>query len=310
MIKRAEHKPAAIYLRRSTEKQEQSLRDQRTELVRAADQHGFTIVVDDYVDDARTGTNAAGRRAFLRMIEDAKRPDCPFQHVLAYDGKRFCRGGTDEAGYYRHILRQHGVQVHYVTEGFSADDSNGMTRPMNDYLAHREVVDLSRVTIRGQVSAVKQGWWNGGMSPHGYDLEYVGGTGTVLYRVRYLETGGKQMIDPDGRVMRTLAPKEKISKEKKDKVRLVLSSPDRVNLVREIYDMYLRGMGYKAIAATLNERGIPSPKNGNWSTATHGLVALDSPEHPCQPRLHGCDGLESTDRRQYSPHLGGKGGSQ
>ncbi len=269
MITLAENKPAAIYLRRSTTKQDQSLRDQRTAIVRWADENGFSVVVDDYVDDAITGTSAAGRPSFLRMIEDAQRPGCSFQHILVYDTKRFSRGGPDEAGYYRHILRQHGVKVWYTAEGFTGTRSDTLIRSVKDYSAQDESYGISKVTIRGQASVVEGGWWNGGMPPYGYDLEYVSKTRTVLYRLRYLESGGKQMIDPDGLVMRTLALGEKIRKEDKDRVHLVLSTPARVSLAGEIFEMYLCGMGYKAIAAVLNGRGIPSPKNGNWSTKTH-----------------------------------------
>jgi DNA invertase Pin-like site-specific DNA recombinase len=245
------------------------LENQRTAIVRWADERGFTVVVDDYVDDAISGTSATGRPAFLRMIEDAKRPDCPFRHILVYDTKRFSRGGPDEAGHYRHILRQHGVTVHCVAEGFTGGRGDNLLHAVYDHMAREDSVGLSRVTIGGQVSAARKGLWNGGMPPYGYDLNYTGKAGTVLYRIRYLESGCKQMIDPDGRVMRTLARGERISKEKEDQVRLVLSTPERVALVREIFDMCRRGMGYKSIAAALNERGIPSPKNGKWSKRTH-----------------------------------------
>ena len=46
-------RPAAIYLRRSTDKQEQSIPDQRREVTRYADEHGFSIVAE-FVDDAET----------------------------------------------------------------------------------------------------------------------------------------------------------------------------------------------------------------------------------------------------------------
>jgi DNA invertase Pin-like site-specific DNA recombinase len=37
-------KPAVAYLRRSTEKQEQSIGDQRLEVVRYAEEHGYEII--------------------------------------------------------------------------------------------------------------------------------------------------------------------------------------------------------------------------------------------------------------------------
>jgi DNA invertase Pin-like site-specific DNA recombinase len=269
MIKAADNKPAAIYLRRSTERQEQSIGDQRTELRRYADEYGFKIL-SEYLDDAISGTDAVGRPGFTRMIEDAQRPDRPFCHVLVYDVKRLSRGDLDEAGYYRHLLRQRGVQVHYVTEGFTGQATDDIHRALKQYLAREESRDLSKVTIRGQLSSVKAGWWSGGVPPYGYDLEYVDPAGQTLHTVRFMESGEKAVFNLDGRQVRTLSRGQRLPKGDADKTRLVLSSPDRVNLVREIFDMYVnQSMGFKSIASRLNERGIPSPKNGRWSRGTH-----------------------------------------
>jgi DNA invertase Pin-like site-specific DNA recombinase len=158
MIKSLINKPAAIYLRRSTDKQEQSLADQRAELLRFADERGFEIVME-YIDDAISGTNADDRDGFLKMIADAQRPGCLFHHVLVYDIKRFSRGDIDEAFHYRYLLRERGIEVHYITEGFTGNSSDDILRAMKQYLAREESRSLSRVTIRGQVSAAKAGWW-------------------------------------------------------------------------------------------------------------------------------------------------------
>ena len=64
--------PAVAYLRRSTDRQEQSLGDQRKEVTAFAERHGYRIV-GEYIDDAISGTSAKGRPGFQRMIEDAKR---------------------------------------------------------------------------------------------------------------------------------------------------------------------------------------------------------------------------------------------
>jgi site-specific DNA recombinase len=92
-----------------------------------------------------------------------------------------------------------------------------------------------------------------------------------MHRLRYLETGEKQQLDLDGNIIRTLGRKQRLPKSQGDKARLVLSAPERVAIVHEIFRMYTqRGMGFKAIANELNGRWIPSPKNGTWSEGTHG----------------------------------------
>ena len=269
MIQKATNKPAAAYLRRSTDKQPQSIEDQKSELRRYADEHGFTIIAE-YTDDAKSGTSVEGRDGFLRMIADAERPNRPFQFVLVYDVKRLGRTDMDEAGYYRYRLRQCGVEVVYVAEGFTGRPSDDVQRFMKQYLAREESRGLSLVTIRGQLSSVKEGWWSGGMPPYGYDLEYVGPSGEVLNTVRYLETGEKAVFDLDGRAIRTLSKGQRHAKGDGDKTRLVLSLPERVELVKEIFKMYVDlDMGFKAIANNLNERHIPSPKNGKYSSSTY-----------------------------------------
>ncbi|PJA74533.1 recombinase, partial [bacterium CG_4_9_14_3_um_filter_65_15] len=48
--------PAAIYLRRSTDRQEKSLGDQRKEILRYAAEHGFEVLAE-FVDDGVSGTS-------------------------------------------------------------------------------------------------------------------------------------------------------------------------------------------------------------------------------------------------------------
>jgi DNA invertase Pin-like site-specific DNA recombinase len=259
---------AVLYLRRSTDRQEQSIGDQRSELDRFAREHGYDVVAE-YVDDAVSGVGADGRKDFQRMIADAARRDRPFDRILVYDVKRLSRGNSDEAGYYRHVLRQHGVEIVYATEGFAGNDTDDMVLNVKQWLAHQESKQLSKVTLRGQLSNANGGWWNGGVPPYGYDLAYVDGQGTPQTRVRFLETGEKLVMDPDGTPRRTLARRDQVSRSKSDKTRLVLSATERVATLKRIFEMYVRrDLGYKAIAEALNVEGVPSPKNGTWSNHT------------------------------------------
>ncbi len=108
---------AVGYLRRSTDRQEQSIPDQKDAVEHYAQDHGLRIL-RMYVDDAISGANAIHRRAFQELVADAQKPSCPFGRVVVYDIKRFGRLDNDEAGYYRHILKTHGVEVLYVSENF------------------------------------------------------------------------------------------------------------------------------------------------------------------------------------------------
>ena len=89
-------KRAVAYLRRSTDRQEQSLDDQRTAIRQFADEAGLTITAE-YIDDAVSGSTSEARDGFQRMIADAQNARRNFDIVLTYDVKRFGRVDTDEA---------------------------------------------------------------------------------------------------------------------------------------------------------------------------------------------------------------------
>jgi DNA invertase Pin-like site-specific DNA recombinase len=253
------------YVRRSTDKQEQSIGDQKNALQAYAAEHGLRLS-KFYVDDAISGTSTVGRRAFQQMIADAQSTDRRFDIIVVYDVKRFGRVDNDEAGYYRHILRTNGVEVRYVSENFSGDSTDDLLRPVKQWQARQESKDLSKVTIRGLLSKVQTGAWMGGTPPYGYDLRYVNADGKFLLILRFMPDGTKQVLDERGETVRTLARGESLSISKRDHAKLVLSTPDRVTIVKRIFQMYAQhGKGYKAVAETLNQEGIPTPRGPQWS---------------------------------------------
>jgi site-specific DNA recombinase len=185
---------------------------------------------------------------------------------VVYDVKRFGRIDNDEAGYYRHILRTNGVQVRYVSENFTGDTTDDLLRPVKQWQARQESKDLSKVTLRGLLSKSETGSWMGGVPPYGYDLRYENCEGKFLLILHYMPDGSKQVLDKNKKLVRTLARGERLSISKRDCARLVFSSPERVKVARQIFNMYVdQGKGYKSIAHTLNSKNIPAPRNSEWS---------------------------------------------
>ena len=267
-------KPAAGYLRRSTDRQEQSIADQRKAILRYAEEHGYEILCW-YVDDAISGASADERKAFLQLIADAGKPDCPFRYVLVYDIKRFGRGDNDEAGHHRFLLRQAGVEVVYTSEGFNGDDSDDLLRPVKQWQARQESKELSKVTLRGLLSRSSGGWWSGGQPPYGYDLAYCATDGRFLMVVRYGDDLSKLVLDEEGSVTRVVPRGERLAFTKSDRCKLVPSAPERVAVIRSIFSWYVtQGLGFKGIADRLNQQGIPSPRGGRWSAKHRAGWAL------------------------------------
>lgn len=263
---------AVGYLRRSTDRQEQSIPDQKRAVEQYIKEKDLRLV-KHYIDDAISGTSTAGRRGFQQMIEDAQDPHCPFDTVVVYDVKRFGRVDNDEAGYYRHVLKTHGVEVLYVSENFNGDATDDLLRPVKQWQARQESKDLSKVTIRGLMSKAESGngTWMGGCPPYGYDLKYENAAGDFLFVVRYLPDGTKQQLDQKGGVTRILERGESLSISKQDNARLTPSSKDRVDVIHRIFKAYSHeGMGYKMLAQTLNAEGVSTPRGPAWSQIYSG----------------------------------------
>ncbi len=267
---RAPTTQAVGYLRRSTDRQEQSLSDQKCAVEAYAADHGLRLH-RLYVDDAISGTSTTQRKAFQQMLADAQEPTCAFRYVVVYDVKRFGRLDNDEAGYYRHLLRLHGVEVLYVSENFTGDGTDDLLRPVKQWQARQESKDLSKVTIRGLLSRVDGGWWMGGTPPYGYDLRYENDRGEFLFVVRFQPDGTKHILDEAGDLDRTLARGERVSITKRDRARLLPSDPARITVVERIYQMAAEEQrGYAAIASALNDDKVPTPRGPAWSRIYSG----------------------------------------
>lgn len=262
---------AVGYLRRSTDKQEQSIGDQRKALIHYAEAHGIEIV-DYFVDDAISGTSTTGRKAFQQMMADAQKPGRVWNTILVFDVKRFGRTDNDEAGFHRHTLRQNGVEIFYVSENFRGDTSDSLVLSVKQWQSREESRDLSKVTIRGLLSKIQSGgWWMGGAPPIGYDLRYENDRGDFLFTMRHLSDGSKEVLDQQGKVTRKLARGETLSISKKDRAKLIPGDPAKIQVVQDIFRMYvIEGRGYMGIADVLNRKGIPSPRGPAWSRIYSG----------------------------------------
>lgn len=260
--------PAVAYLRRSTDKQEQSLGDQRLEVSRYAEEHGYQIV-REYVDDAISGTSAEQRPGFQRMVSDAEAGD--FKAVIVWNSDRFSRGDVTETEHYRYLLRKAGVTLLSVTEDYLHRESfdGDILRTVKQFQNRQFSISLSQNTLRGQVSAVQSESDPGRPCPYGYDREIVGPDGQVLYRVRFCPGRVREVLAVNGNVTATYRKGQSLRKPGKEcKGRMALSSPERVQVVKDIFAWCLEGVGFKGIADRLNEKGIPSPRGNLWNFTT------------------------------------------
>ncbi len=235
---------AVGYLRRSTDKQDQSIEDQRRAIQRHAVAQGWEVV-GWFMDDAISGAFSENRSDFQRMIAAAQQQPRPFDTVLVYDISRFSRGDNDEAGYYRYLLRRHGVDVVYIADNLRGDDSDDLIIGTMQWVKHQQIKDISRDTIRGLVTLASQGWSAGRPTPYGYVRAIV-------------STDGSRQRVPVG---------VRVSKLETDRVTLELGEPATVAVVQRIFQSYTGGFGLRTIASQLNGEHVPAPRGGTWTTS-------------------------------------------
>lgn len=124
------------------------------------------IVVGEYVDCARSGTNDQ-RKRFQRMIEDAKKRQ--FDIILVYKLDRFARNRYDSA-MYRHKIKKYGVRVVSAMESIGKGPEGIMLESMLEGMAEYFSANLSQNVKRGMRVACQRGTFTGGRVPVGYKV--------------------------------------------------------------------------------------------------------------------------------------------
>ncbi len=241
--------PAVAYLRRSTNRQERSLEDQRREIETYAQQHGYRIL-RWYKDSGISGDATERRHEFLAMHKAAT-SNRDFDVILCWDYSRFGRFDSIEAGRWIHPLRQAGVKLVTVAEGV-VDWDCFTGRIMNALHAegkHSFLTDLSRNVARSLSGIAKEGFLCGQAAPYGYDRMLVDERGEQRQRIRT----GEKFSKPRG-WRTTLVPSDEVTK---------------VTTVRWLFQQYAdTDTGLRPLADDLNARGVPGPTGGPWYAAS------------------------------------------
>lgn len=143
----------ALYMRMSTDKQENSIASQKEALERYAKAHKMEIV-QAYIDEGISGRTVEKRPAFLQMIEDSSKG--VFDSVLVYDSSRFARN-LEESIVYKSALRKNNVVLISATEPAADDDNQLITDAMLGALNEMYSRKLSKAVKRGMAYNAQQG---------------------------------------------------------------------------------------------------------------------------------------------------------
>jgi len=148
-----EKKPAAAYMRMSTDKQEHSIESQWRLIQEYARRNNYQIL-KRYEDEGISGRAAEKRPAFLRMIDESE--NGLFSAVLIYDSSRFARNLKDSI-VYKSILKQNGVELISITEPILDEDNALITDALLGAMNEMYSRKLSKNVRRGQEQKVLRG---------------------------------------------------------------------------------------------------------------------------------------------------------
>ena len=163
-------KNAVIYARYSSDKQtEMSIEGQIAECKKYAAENDM-FIVREYVDRAFSATTDK-RPDFQRMIADSE--DNSFDTILVYQLDRFSRDRLD-SGYYRKILRSHGVRVISVKEDYGDDMTSGILENTLEAFNEFFSKQLSVKVTRGMYQRAERFKYNGGTMTYGFTTNEEG----------------------------------------------------------------------------------------------------------------------------------------
>lgn len=221
---------AALYGRMSTDMQnEHSAEDQWREAEAFAVREGLTVVAR-YKDEGISGTTSA-RPGYQSLLVAAKERE--FDVLVLEDLSRLARD-LEESERALKILEHHDVRVVTYTRDYDTlAPGRKITRAVKGAMNALFIEDLAHKTHRGQSQTVQRGFSAGGRA-YGYRSE-------PIYEPGKVDRYGK----PDPVAYRKVVHDEE------------------AKTVRWIFRQYADGNSPRAIAADLNERGVPSP-GASW----------------------------------------------
>lgn len=160
---------AVAYCRYSSEGQRDgySIEAQLNAIKTFCEREGIELV-DQYIDEARSGTND-NRESFQRLIADSSKRE--WDYVIVHKLDRFARDRYDSA-IYKKILKDNGVKLLSVLERLDDSPESVIMEGLLEAMAEYYSKNLSRETLKGKNEAAKDCRWLGGQhKPWGYTID-------------------------------------------------------------------------------------------------------------------------------------------
>ena len=164
-------KKCYIYTRVSTSMQveDYSLDAQKDKLRKYADYQEMSIV-GEYSDEGKSGKSVEGRPQFKQMLADIESGKDNVDYVLVFKLSRFGRNAADVLSSLQK-MQDYGVNLICVEDGIdSSKDAGKLMISVLSAVAEIERENILVQTMEGRRQKAREGRWNGGFAPYGYQL--------------------------------------------------------------------------------------------------------------------------------------------
>ena len=160
-----------IYTRVSTSMQVEgySLDAQKDKLKKYADYQEMSIV-GEYSDEGKSGKSVEGRPQFKQMLADVESGKDNVDYVLVFKLSRLGRNAADVLSSLQK-MQDYGVNLICVEDGIdSSKDAGKLMISVLSAVAEIERENILVQTMEGRRQKAREGRWNGGFAPYGYQL--------------------------------------------------------------------------------------------------------------------------------------------
>ena len=148
-----EYTDGALYIRVSTDKQEELSPDaQKRLLVDYAKKHKILIKDEHiFIENGISGRNARKRPEFQKMISLAKSKPAPFQVILVWKFSRFARNQEESIVYKSMLKKQCGIEVVSTSEPLIEGPFGSLIERIIEWMDEYYSINLSGETSRGKL---------------------------------------------------------------------------------------------------------------------------------------------------------------
>ena len=128
------------------------------------------VIAGEYTDEGKSGKSIEGRPEFLRMLRDIESGKDGVKFVLVFKLSRFGRNAADVLTSLQR-MQDFGVNLICVEDGIdSSKDSGKLMISVLSAVAEIERENILVQTMEGRRQKAREGKWNGGFAPYGYQL--------------------------------------------------------------------------------------------------------------------------------------------